>query len=665
MEYAIRQSAALVNSGVEVVFLCKGTFPRERLADGIRVWEFNKRRGARGEGRASKKQARGLVGKIGRVINMISDLRAHSKQVAEVAEQFAFSPSPVELTTKDTKRHEKGRSDLTTEHTESTEDRFVTKQGSAWASQSGASESDSLASELDNSPVSESLNRSAIGSASESSTRHPFPVTRHRPGPAEVVVLFACYKEYFAPFWVWPLRRLAKKGFVIGTIAHDPVRDFAVGPLWWHRWSVRLGYSFVRHVFVHDDTNVDFGGKRPDGIRIYQIPHGPYEVAEPKIGREAMREKLGFVTTKGTNAHEILTTDVTNGHGSDEGLRLASQAGAAFSNPSTSELARDSEYTSLTRSASITAEAAKPPRTEDEGQRPDGTEGANLPQSALLADAVHSRSEWSGDFEGPASSLIGSRTAKTLPAQELGMPASASSSVPIREIRGSNSEALDVGRSMLDSAPQALSLDARRSTLDSSAPADFVFLAFGQIRDGKNLDLFLRAMVQLPENVKLLVAGKGDSGSSRPPEYYQKLAEELGVADRCRWDIRRIPEEEVGDLFAACDVVLVTYSVKFRSASGVLNAAVSARKPVLASSGTGPLKSTVEKYHLGVFVEPDKPEEILRGAKQLLDVLSLPATQNLDTRHSTIDTCFPPAWARYERENSWDENARRVIEKLK
>ena len=86
MEYAIRQSAALVNQGVEVHFLCKESFPKERLAAGIRVREFGNSRGARGERRASKKQARGLVGKIGRVINMISDLRAYSKQVAEMAE---------------------------------------------------------------------------------------------------------------------------------------------------------------------------------------------------------------------------------------------------------------------------------------------------------------------------------------------------------------------------------------------------------------------------------------------------------------------------------------------------------------------------------------------------------------------------------------------------
>jgi glycosyltransferase involved in cell wall biosynthesis len=420
----------------------------------------------------------------------------------------------------------------------------------------------------------------------DSSTCNWLPVTRQDLGEAEVAVLFACYKEYFAPFWVWPLRRLALRGMVIGTIAHDPVRDFVVGPVWWHRWSVRLGYSFVRHVFVHDDTPVDFGGKKPAGIRINQIPHGPYEVAEPKIGREAMRKKLGFATTNPPSVHEKVSAELTTeftterlggremeqpkvgpkgeGVGTTEskstdgevGPCLDKPSGAAFSNPSTSEIARDSENTSLTRSASI-----------------------------------------------PVS----------LPATSYPLPA-------------------------------------------TLAPPDVVFLAFGQIRDGKNLDLFLRAMTRLPENVKLLVAGKGDSGSSRPAEYYQKLAQELGVAERCRWDIRRIPDEEVGDIFAACDVVLLTYSANFRSASGVLNAAVSARKPVLASSGSGPLKMVVEKYHLGVFVEPDDVEEIVRGASKLVPNS---ATDEPATRHSLLATP-PPAWDRYECENSWEENARRV-----
>jgi hypothetical protein len=92
----------------------------------------------------------------------------------------------------------------------------------------------------------------------------------------------------------------------------------------------------------------------------------------------------------------------------------------------------------------------------------------------------------------------------------------------------------------------------------------------------------------------------------------------------------------------------------------------------LASSGPGPLKTVVNKYCLGVFVEPDDLEEVLRGSRQLMDALDPPATQILDTQHSMLDACFPPTtsdslpvtrgafspvWDRYERENSWKENA--------
>jgi hypothetical protein len=90
----------------------------------------------------------------------------------------------------------------------------------------------------------------------------------------------------------------------------------------------------------------------------------------------------------------------------------------------------------------------------------------------------------------------------------------------------------------------------------------------------------------------------------------------------------------------------------------------------LASSGAGPLKTVVEKYRLGVFVEPDDVEEILKGAKQLLDSFApngkfdmgnsksrkSSAAKSLDSGHSLFDP-LPSEWARYERENSWEQNA--------
>jgi len=283
-------------------------------------------------------------------------------------------------------------------------------------------------------------------------------------------ILMASYSEYFSPFWAPIFCCLERRGIRIGTIAHDPVRDFVLGPHWWHRWSVRQGYSFVRDVFVHDDTPIDFGGPKPARIRVHRIPHGPYPVAPPRCGRDQIRADLGF------------------------GL------------------------------------------------------------------------------------------------------------------------------------------------------ADKVFLSFGQIRDGKNLDRFLRGMVDLPPQVKLLVAGSSGGRSQRSPEAYQQMARDLGVADRCVWDNRYILDEETGDFFAASDFVLMTYSAKFRSASGVMNAAVSVRKPILGSSGPGPFRSAVCGYRLGVFVEPDDDATILAGARRLL-----------------ADGMGGAEWDRYEAENSWEENARRVV----
>jgi glycosyltransferase involved in cell wall biosynthesis len=283
-------------------------------------------------------------------------------------------------------------------------------------------------------------------------------------------VLMACFSEYLSPFWAPLYRRLARRGIPIGTIAHDPVRDYVVGPRWWHRWSVRQGYSFVSDVFAHDDTPVDFGGMNPAMVPVHVIPHGPFEVAAPQLGRDAVRGRHGF------------------------------------------------------------------------------------------------------------------------------------------------------------------------------AASDRVFLSFGQIRDGKNLDRFLRAMTALPPAVKLLVAGASGGSGQRQPDGYQTMARELGIADRCVWDIRHVPDAEIGDLFSAADIVLMTYSARFRSASGVLNTAVTCRRPVLASAGGGPLKSMVERHRLGVFVRPDDDAAVLEGARRLLG--------------------GPPAadWDRYERDNTWRENARIVIE---
>jgi glycosyltransferase involved in cell wall biosynthesis len=283
-------------------------------------------------------------------------------------------------------------------------------------------------------------------------------------------VLLGAYTEYLAPLWAWKLRRLAGQGVIFGAIVHDPVRDYQVGPAWWHRRSVAAGYSFLNHAFVHDAIELDTIRPMPQ-LRTTVIPHG------------------------------CLTF--------------------------------------------------------------------------------------------PPASLSGSKVR-----EQLGLPVQSK-----------------------------------------------VMLSFGYIRDGKNLDLILQAMVHFPE-LYLLVAGKVSSGSQRPVEYYQELAGRLGIADRCRWIIGFIPEEEIGNLFAASDLLLLTYSKNFRSASGVLNTAIFYRKSCLASSGQGSLCSVVKKFDLGIWVEPDDLGALKSGIERW-------------RRQPPV-----PKWEAYEAENSWRRNAELVIEQF-
>jgi glycosyltransferase involved in cell wall biosynthesis len=279
-------------------------------------------------------------------------------------------------------------------------------------------------------------------------------------------VLLASYSEYLSPLWFRQLKHLAKCGVVFGAVVHDPVRDFVLGSLWWHRWSISCSYSFLREAFVHEDIKLDTVRPMPQ-LRTTVIPHGVFHFPSASSSQEETRAKL------------------------------------------------------------------------------------DLP------------------------------------------------------------------------------LDAK------------VMLAFGHIRDNKNLDLVIRAMVHCP-NFYLVVAGQQQSSGQRSITFYQELAKTLGVANRCRWQIKFIPDTEVANLFVAADIVLLTYSKHFRSASGVLNTAANYRQPCIASGGEGPLRSVVQKYELGIWVEPDNIDSLVQGI------------------NAWLANPPYPQWEKYFEENSWALNAKVV-----
>lgn len=170
-----------------------------------------------------------------------------------------------------------------------------------------------------------------------------------------------------------------------------------------------------------------------------------------------------------------------------------------------------------------------------------------------------------------------------------------------------------------------------------------VFLAFGHVRDGKNLQFVIDALAAWPAAV-FVMAGVVQAGGERGFDFYRCRAQERGVGDRCRFIEGFVPDEEVAGMFAAADVVVLTYSSAFRSQSGVLNIAARCRKPVLVSGGACPLVRVTREFGLGIAVEPDSAAEVRRGMGLLLQEPVV------------------PQWEAYERYASWDANAAIVIQ---
>ena len=286
------------------------------------------------------------------------------------------------------------------------------------------------------------------------------------------LILLESYSEYLSPFWFFPHFLLAKF-FKLRYVAnlHDPVRNYIVGPLWWHQISMRLAYLPLSYVLIHQ--KLPSNAMVPERIKVFEVPVGIYDI------------KMN-----------------------------------------------------------------------------------NFVEPNIIRDT------WGVSYE------------------------------------------------------------------------KYVFLSFGFIRDDKNLDLFMKSMVDFPE-VFLVILGSIASSQNKPISFYKELAHSLHINDRVYISENFVPDEQVASNFLAADVVLLIYSGSFHSQSGVLNIAAKVQKPVLASSGLSPLKECVEKFSLGVFIQPD----------------SISALKNGITKVLTNE--YPkPSWKEYSSYASWDINANIILEIL-
>jgi len=171
-------------------------------------------------------------------------------------------------------------------------------------------------------------------------------------------------------------------------------------------------------------------------------------------------------------------------------------------------------------------------------------------------------------------------------------------------------------------------------------PGEALFLFFGLVRPYKGLDVLIEALGLLPPGLPWYCLVSGEFYEDRRP--YEERIQELGLEDRIRLEDRYIPDAEVPDRFAACDLVVLPY--RTATQSGAAAWALAHGRPVL-STLTGALVDVIREGETGWLVPPGDPAA-------LAGVLGRAAREPAFTRLEGLGDPGIPGW---------DEVARAVL----
>ena len=130
-----------------------------------------------------------------------------------------------------------------------------------------------------------------------------------------------------------------------------------------------------------------------------------------------------------------------------------------------------------------------------------------------------------------------------------------------------------------------------------SIPANKKYLLFfGLIRKYKGLDVLLKALAHLPEDIHLVIAGEAYDKI----ETYQQIISEENIQNRVHLFNRYIPDHEVKSFFSLADVCVLPY--KSATQSGVTAIAHYFNIPVIATK-VGGLDEFIDNNKNGILIE--------------------------------------------------------------
>ena len=158
-----------------------------------------------------------------------------------------------------------------------------------------------------------------------------------------------------------------------------------------------------------------------------------------------------------------------------------------------------------------------------------------------------------------------------------------------------------------------ISKEEARKRLDIK-PEKKILLFFGFVREYKGLKYLIQAMpevVRRVEGIELLIAG--DFAGAEEKQRYLNLILECGIQEHVKIYDGYIPDKEVENFFAACNLVVLPYISATQS--GIVQIAFGFEKPVVVTD-VGGLPDVVENGKTGYVVET---ENSARLAEAIVD----------------------------------------------
>jgi len=136
-------------------------------------------------------------------------------------------------------------------------------------------------------------------------------------------------------------------------------------------------------------------------------------------------------------------------------------------------------------------------------------------------------------------------------------------------------------------------------------------LFFGMVRKYKGVDVLLQALAQVPD-VTLTIAGEIWGGTEK---YDQQMAE-LGITDRVTLLSGYVPSQQIPELFAAADALVLPY----RSGTATQNATLAFAHglPVVATT-VGSMAKQVRNDKDGILCSPDDVADLAAAIKHLYE----------------------------------------------